>query len=177
MREEVDARNGMLTVAFERPELVDDILYPQLRKLLRRTRQVLQEHEFELFESDVFVGDDEIRLVLDLKVAELPPRSKHQGPWVFNDREHMANFMSKYDRVWVEDGRLTTIVEREYEEAECLLEEFFSGDLREKGVPKDLVAVVADRRIGEPVFEDEEWLRFMMEFLCLASRVPRGQVS
>ncbi|MDY6788640.1 MAG: CCA tRNA nucleotidyltransferase [Candidatus Nanohaloarchaea archaeon] len=171
IKDEIDARGDMIVVEFERPDVVEDILYPQLRKLMERIIQLLRKNEFQLFDSGFWVGEGTVKLVFDFQNFRLPDRIKHSGPEVFHNQENIENFSGKYDNVWVEETRLTTLVEREYRDAEELLEEFFQGDpekLREKGVPKHLAEPAEEREIHPPELEGENWLKFLAEFLHLA---------
>jgi tRNA nucleotidyltransferase (CCA-adding enzyme) len=157
-------RGDFVMVQFPRPDMLDDILYPQLRRLLSRLEQVLADNEFRLFESGFHVDDNAVRILFELYSADLPTCRQHVGPKVFHNTEHMANFTEKYDDVWVEDTRLVTIVERDHRNADALLREFLSGDLQENGVPKNLVDVVQDREVGDIVLEDDDaWLGFLTE--------------
>ncbi len=167
IEDEMEARGEMLVVEFSRPEVVEDILYPQLRKLMRRVKNLLNKHEFELFDSGFWVDENHIRLVFDFQNFDLPKKIKHMGPQVFHNRENLKDFRDKYQNVWVEGSRLTTLVEREYRNAENFLKEFFTGDLREKGVPQNLAETAEDRKIRSPELEGEKWLSFLTQFLHL----------
>ena len=166
IKEEIRSRGDMYEIVFETPQLTDDILYPQVRRLMRRVRAVLVKNEFQLFDSGHFIGDEKTRLVFDLQLSELPEKRKHYGPKVFHNSDNIENFMSKYPNTWVDGTRVTTIVDREYMEAEQLLEEFFSGEMQKKGVPSNLVEPLKDRKIREVrVSGPENWQSYLQEFL------------
>lgn len=156
-------RGDFIQLACEQPDVVDDILYPQLRSLMRRLTQVLEDNEFRIFESGFTVINDEIRILFELYSQELPGKRKQHGPRVFHNRDHLQNFTEKYGDVWVEDDRLVTVIDRDHTDAENLLEEFFRGDLREKGVPKDLVEPMEEVDIGDLTLEHNEWRQFLGE--------------
>ncbi len=166
IKEEIKSRGEMYEVLFEKPNLTEDILYPQLRKLLRRLENILEENEFQLFESGFYVGRENIRMVFDLQLSELPEKRKHRGPMIFHNLDNVKDFTSKYPNTWISGSRLTTIVEREHKLARELLEDFLKGDIGEKGVPRNLVDNVQDRIIREvKVDEKDEWLLFLHKFL------------
>ncbi len=166
--EEINSRGDMYEVVFEKPDLTEDILYPQLRKLLKRLQDKLERNEFQLFDSGFYVGEKEVRIVLDLQLSELPDKRKHRGPKIFHNKENVEDFTSKYSNTWVSGTRLTTIVEREHKKAEDLLEDFLSGDMGEKGVPRNLIKKIEEREIREVRLEgDGEWLKFLKKFLNL----------
>ncbi len=167
VREELEARGEVVVMELERPDVVDDILYPQLRRLMDRMRQELRDNEFQLFDSAFFVTDAVVRLVFDLQLAELPERVKHSGPRVFHNSTHLEEFASKYDTVWVEGDRLTTIVERDQTHAEEVLERFLVEDNRERGVPTDLTTPMAEARFIDADQDEDDWYRFLARFLHL----------
>lgn len=168
IEDELEARNGAVVIAMDRPDEVDDILYPQARRLESRLIDELQRHGFELFDSGIYITDDTIRLIFDCTVTELPERVKHRGPTVFHNTEHLKNFTAKYDRVWTEDDHLTTIVERDYTTLHEFLSDWQNGDLQQQGVPPHLQDPFADASIGAPLdHDDDAWHRFLMRFLHL----------
>lgn len=156
-------RGDFIQLTCERPDVVGDILYPQLRSLMRRLTQILEDNEFRIFESGFTVINDEVRILFEFYSQELPGKRKQWGPRVFHNRDHLQNFTDKYGDVWVEDDRLVTIIDRDHTDAENLLDEFFSGDLREKGVPKDLVKPMDDVDIGDLTLEELEWRQYLAE--------------
>ncbi len=161
IKEELFDRGDFVMVEFPTPDLIEDILYPQLRSLMRRLHQVLKDADFRIFESGFHVGDDTIRILFEFYSAELPCTRKQVGPKPFHNTEHMANFTGKYDRVWVEDTRLVTHVDRDHIEADALLDSFLSGDLQSKGVPKQLAPAVEQCEITDIELDGEDWRRFL----------------
>lgn len=165
-------RGDFVVVSFPRPDdMVDDILYPQLRRLMRRLTGLLEDNEFRLFESGFHVGGDRVRLVFDLYSNALPGMQKHMGPKVFHNDTHIRQFSEKYDAVWVEDGRLTTIIDRDHTTADGLLDDFLQGDLQGKGVPQQLVDAVGQRKIvGLDPSGNVDWQRFLRDTLKLVEQ-------
>lgn len=166
----------MLVIESEKPEeVVDDILYPQLRKGMRRITKLLAEHEFELFDQGLFVdGEGEtIKLLFDFKVWELPPARKRQGPRVYHNSQHLKEFTEKYDNVWIENDRLVTIIEREYKKSQKLLRSFLSeDDLESKGIPSHLAQVLREGRVWELTADkierkEKKWNAFLKRFFRL----------
>ncbi|MFB6108952.1 MAG: CCA tRNA nucleotidyltransferase [Haloplanus sp.] len=94
-----------VAVVFERPTLVDDQLYPQLRKSLRGVADELDRRGFSPLRSATLAADDADRaaLFLELEVAELPAVTRHGGPPV-HVREHATGFYETYAGVSASDG-------------------------------------------------------------------------
>jgi tRNA nucleotidyltransferase (CCA-adding enzyme) len=133
VREHVRRRDTTpVAVRFAAPDLVDDQLYPQLRKSLSGVAAELDRRGFDVFRSAAWAAEDcddrddgetgeaadsrPAALFVELAVAERPAVERHEGPPV-HVREHAAGFHEKYagdDDVYgpfVEDGRY--VVERE----------------------------------------------------------------
>ncbi|MCJ7479195.1 MAG: CCA tRNA nucleotidyltransferase [Candidatus Nanohaloarchaeota archaeon QJJ-7] len=158
-----ETRGDFVTVEFETPDMIDDMLYPQMRRLLSRLELLLEDNEFRLFQSGFYIGEERTRILFELFSDELPGMRKHLGPKMFHNQEHVENFTDKYGEVWVEDTRLATVVERDHKTAENLLEGFLAGGLQEKGVPKNLVPVVEGAEIKGLEFDDEDWRKFLRD--------------
>ncbi|MFB6294492.1 MAG: hypothetical protein ABEI97_01915, partial [Candidatus Nanohaloarchaea archaeon] len=162
-------RGDFITLEFPAPDLLDDILHPQLRRLHSRLEGLLREHDFRLMQSGFHVGDDTVRILFELYTADLPQTQRHEGPKVFHNEEHVRNFTDAYDEVWVDDTRLTTVVDREFTSADSLLEDFLDRDLAEEGVPDNLVdAVTAANVTGLPV-DGADWRRFLRDRVHLGA--------
>ena len=106
-----------VAVRFDRPDIVDDQLWPQLRKSLAGLTEELDRRGFDVFRSTALAtaagggsdshstdgaGDSttqangEAVLLVELSVAERPAVERHEGPPV-HVREHAAGFYDAYD--------------------------------------------------------------------------------
>lgn len=94
IEQEVALRGDLIFIGFPIPDVIDDILYPQLRMTLERLGTLLKEHGFELKDSGYIVLD-RIYVYLEPKVTQLPPLTLHRGPTVYNG-EHEARFLEKW---------------------------------------------------------------------------------
>jgi len=83
-----------VAVVFETPDLVDDQLYPQLRKSLDGIVGELDRRGFGPLRSTTF-ADERAVLFVELAVAELPAVERHEGPPV-HVREHATGFYEAY---------------------------------------------------------------------------------
>jgi len=108
----------LFCIVFERPDLVPDIMYPQLRKTERALVTRLTRAGFWVLRSDVW-SNGKALLLLELSIAELPKVRAHPGPPV---TVGAGDFISKHLRskhkfagpFIDEAGRLTFEVEREH---------------------------------------------------------------
>ncbi|MFB6083556.1 MAG: CCA tRNA nucleotidyltransferase [Halorientalis sp.] len=95
VREAVAARGTTpVAVVFDAPDLVDDQLWPQLRKSRRGIAAELDRRGFDVFRSAAF-ADDRAVLFVELAVAERPAVERHEGPPV-HVRDHAEGFYDKY---------------------------------------------------------------------------------
>ena len=83
-----------VAVVFETPTLVDDQLYPQLRKSLDGVSGELDRRGFAPLRTAAF-ADDRAVLLVELAVAELAAITRHDGPPV-DVREHATGFYDTY---------------------------------------------------------------------------------
>jgi len=95
IREHV-ARRATTPVAlvFEAPDLVEDELYPQLRKSLAGVGDELDRREFDVLRRATFARERAV-LLFELSVPERPAVERHEGPPVAA-RDHAEGFYGKY---------------------------------------------------------------------------------
>jgi tRNA nucleotidyltransferase (CCA-adding enzyme) len=129
VREHVCRRDTAPTaVVFNAPDLVDDQLYPQLRRSVAGIERELDGLGFDVLRAATFAtergeggGDRRAVLLVELADGELPAVERHEGPPV-HVRDHAVGFYEKYADdpgaygPFVADGRY--VVERERDPAE-----------------------------------------------------------
>ncbi|MFB6301934.1 MAG: CCA tRNA nucleotidyltransferase [Haloferacaceae archaeon] len=95
VRDHVERRGTTpLAVVFDAPNLVEDQLYPQLRRSLAGITADLDRRGFEPLRSRTF-ADDRAVLLVEVAVPELPAVERHEGPPV-DVREHATGFYEAY---------------------------------------------------------------------------------
>ncbi len=108
LRVKAGARIGnMISITFPKLDLIDDVVYPQLRKSLAAVTAMLEREEFETEKTSLFV-DDRTHLTVELVSMTLPKERKHRGPPVKS--ENVNEFLDKWNSggvspPFVEDGR------------------------------------------------------------------------
>ena len=122
-----DARGTTpVAVVFETPDLVEDDLYPQLRKSLTGIRNLLDREGFDVLRARTFADDERAVLLAELEVTERPVVARHEGPPV-HVREHAEGFFERYDDAgatgpFIDGDRYVVERKREHTTAESLLE-------------------------------------------------------
>jgi tRNA nucleotidyltransferase (CCA-adding enzyme) len=93
---DVIADRGTTPVAirFDAPGVVEDQLWPQLRKSLDGLTGELDRRGFDVLRAEAFADDHGV-LFVELAVAERPRVERHEGPPV-HVRDHASGFYEKY---------------------------------------------------------------------------------
>ena len=149
-------KSAIVAVVFKTPDVVDDVLYPQLYKMEQATAALLEDYDFTVIKTGSWAGDDVV-VLLELMTSTLPDVKKHVGPpvWV---RAHAEMFKSKYEgaedvfSMYIEDGRYVVEIPRKYADAKKLIE----GRLGMCSLGKQITASVSE---GFEILEGKEILR------------------
>ncbi|WP_135823252.1 CCA tRNA nucleotidyltransferase [Halorussus ruber] len=95
VRDEIaDRGTTPVAVRFDAPDVVEDQLYPQLRKSLAGVHDELARRGFDPLRAETFADEDAVLLV-ELEVAERPAVERHEGPPI-HVRQHAEGFYGKY---------------------------------------------------------------------------------
>ncbi len=87
-----------LAVAFDRPDLLDDQLHPQLRRTEAGLATALEAADFEVVRSAAFATDDRAAVLFETEVATRPAIERHAGPPV-----HLADHAERFFERYVDD--------------------------------------------------------------------------
>jgi tRNA nucleotidyltransferase (CCA-adding enzyme) len=124
--EAVVADRGTVPVAvrFDAPDVVEDQLYPQLRRSLDGLTEELDRRGFDVLRATTFAADAAV-LFAELAVAERPAIERHEGPPV-HVRDHATGFYEKYADgesygPFVADDRYVVERDREFATAAAFL--------------------------------------------------------
>ncbi len=127
LREHVTKRGTTpVAVRFDAPNLVEDQLYPQLRKSLEGITDKLDAHGFDVFRATTF-ADETAVVFVELAVTERPALERHDGPPV-HVRSHAEGFFEAYADdpdaygPFIEGNRYVTERKREFTTALAFLE-------------------------------------------------------
>jgi tRNA nucleotidyltransferase (CCA-adding enzyme) len=126
-------------VLFEAPDVVEDILFPQLRKAEASVTNLIDRNGFKVYKSDVSVEGDKAFLLFELVIWTLPRIKKHVGPPV-TSKYHSEQFKSKYTAspLFIENGRYLVEVERKYTDVVSLLKNELSACSLGKNVSESI---------------------------------------
>jgi tRNA nucleotidyltransferase (CCA-adding enzyme) len=118
-----DRLGNMVALCFPRLDLIDDVLYPQLRKSLVSAADLLERSDFEVNKTSIHM-DGGTHLIVEVASMKLPMERKHRGPPV--NSENADEFLAKWRTLgisapYVEDGRWYVQARREHARADELL--------------------------------------------------------
>ena len=128
--------DNLVSVTFAKLDLIDDVVYPQLRKSLVNLASLLERADFEVEKTTIHV-DGQTHLLIELASITLPKDRKHRGPPV--NSENVNYFLAKWNSLgvsapYVEGGRWYVMVKRQYQRADDLLR----AKLKEVPLGKDV---------------------------------------
>ncbi len=131
--EEFDLRDTkILHIHLKKPDLVDDILYPQIRKFEKTLLKNLD--EFNVLSSYYYV-DSEIHIILETTLFDLPNVEVRTGPPVWSKNSEI--FLKKWEKKvlsgpYINNGRFYAIVPR-----------------KEKSIEENILKVISANSIGK----------------------------
>ncbi len=121
-------------VSIPRPDLVPDVLFPQIKKGRRTLSQRLNDMGFNVIDSKYRAYGSEILYIFELEIGRLPAVKRHFGPPVWN--ENSPRFREKWEGypMKIDSGRWVAYIEREH----ITPEEYLKATITEHNLGKDL---------------------------------------
>ncbi len=170
-------KTRLIGITFLRPKIIDDILYPQLRKTGKRLRHILEENDFRVLNSGPFADEKSCLILFEMEVWNLPNIRKMAGPSIFSSL-HSRQFLEKYNkigRIYVEEGKYVAEIERRFTDAESKIRDSLTkkvGILKAKGIPGYIaVSVIKGFKITDGEYatararKDKNFAEFLDDFL------------
>jgi tRNA nucleotidyltransferase (CCA-adding enzyme) len=166
----IDERgSSLLAVVFKVPDIVEDVLYPQLHKLEESVCEMLERYGFRVYNSAVWADENAI-VLLELESAKLPLVKKHTGPNVWG-KEFVLSFKEKYNNtrtfsnIFIQNGRYMIEIPRKYSSARKLVE----SEILKCGLGKHLaLSIKKEFHVIENEellnIRNEEWRKFLRGF-------------
>jgi len=116
--------SSLILVEFQAPLVVEDVLFPQLRKAEESVKALLERNGFRLLRSDAGSYRDRAMLLFELEVWELSLASRRIGPPVW-EAEHLSRFLAAHPQFlsgpYIAEGRAVVELPRKYAKARDLL--------------------------------------------------------
>lgn len=147
-----------LAITMKKPDIIDDILYPQLRRSSRRITGLLEDNEFSVIRHYEWTNK-EMALLFELDVFALPPIKRMEGPPIFS-RHHSKEFLSKYSKQTKDtkgsfkpvlvDDKWVADVTRIYRHAPDLIKDFMKKPVKylvDSGIPENIARAMKSGKL------------------------------
>ena len=166
----MDARGTMpIILQFQAPDVVEDVLYPQMRKAEESIRALLTRKGFLILRSDVLAYRDRAVMLFEMEGWELSRACRRTGPPVW-EAEHVARFLAVHPHPlsgpYIKEGRVVVEESRKHNCARDLL----AAELEGLSLGKHLSeAIRRGHKIyaGQEILEirDREFRIFLAQYL------------
>ncbi len=153
-------------VCFKKPNMADDILYPQLKKAANNVATLFQQYDFKPLRK-AWYANKYAFFAVELESIEIDEIKLHMGP-PLHEKKHVKSFIEKWKKAeeaasepFFENGRIWVKVRRKYTNASRLLKEKFE----EINFGKNLNEMKAEMKICEGN-KLKKFKEFWEEFFC-----------
>ncbi|MDI9646675.1 MAG: CCA tRNA nucleotidyltransferase [Archaeoglobales archaeon] len=118
--------SSIFAVEFQKPEIVEDNLYPQLERAAKKIFEFLEKEGYKPMRYNYF-ANDKCYLIFECEISELSRVYKKMGP-KFEDEENVESFLKKNRKFkpFIENGRWWSFELRENTKPEDSVEKFIS---------------------------------------------------
>jgi tRNA nucleotidyltransferase (CCA-adding enzyme) len=158
---------ALIALTFKAPDLIPDILHPQLKKGMRVINQLFDRNGFKVLDSNYFVNEN-VMLLFELEIFELPNVVTHKGPPV--SHSNVPDFFEKWTKSpnliagpYIKKGSWYVDIKRDYKDARALLQNKISTLNLGKNVTKmvkENYMILIEEEIIKPKYA--QWLtRFL----------------
>jgi tRNA nucleotidyltransferase (CCA-adding enzyme) len=160
-------------ISFEKPKVIEDVLYPQMKRCKKAIEKLLTQNGFRVLRSD-FYCNKKCVLVFEMEVWQIPKITKNVGPEVYS--KHAEEFLKHYkeNKVFIENDNWVVEIEREFITVLHYLKNLLKKsekELKEKGIPSKIAPKIRKSKIaggGDFLKEvkklPEDFRRFLREW-------------
>lgn len=136
-------------IAVKKPDVLEDILYPQLRKCIKAFNKLLEQNGFKVLRSD-FYCNKECILVFEMETWQVPKIMKNIGPDIYS--KHAEQFLKHYkeQKVFIEGENWVVETEREITTVLHFLKNLVKKpekELLEKGIPNKIAPLLKECKV------------------------------
>lgn len=142
---------------FKKPKVLDDILYSQMRKLIKTMNRLLSHNGFNVLKSTFFCNK-ECYLIYEMKIAKIPKITKNIGPNVYS--RHAENFLKHYKKkkTFIENDNWVVEIKRKFTNASDFfksLKKESENSLLKKGIPNK----IAPKLKNSKMYDEKNFLK------------------
>ena len=126
-------KGKIITLILEREkDTVEDIIYPQMERLQNSINKLIKEHDFEYLEYSNYADENYCYLSWEFLVYALPNVKIKIGPYIYQNKNRINNFINKYDKCFVKDCTICAYINRQYTTIDDLFKDLSNGKLSNK---------------------------------------------
>ncbi len=138
-------------ITFKKPKIIEDILYPQMKRCSKSIEKMLNQNGFTVLRSD-FYCNRECVFIFEMETWHTPRVWKNIGPDVYST--HAEEFLKHYknEKVLIEGENWVVENKKEFTDALQFLKGLIrksNKDLLERGIPSKIVPVIKSCKIAE----------------------------
>jgi tRNA nucleotidyltransferase (CCA-adding enzyme) len=174
--EQISARGTLpILIDFAAPDVVEDVLFPQLRKAESSIEALLERGGFSLLRSDVSIYGERAVMLFEMEVWQLSRACRRAGPPVWQ-ADHLSRFIAAHPQTlsgpYIADGRVIVEEARIYTSAADLL----AAEIGGLSLGKHLSASIRggyNIYVGSELLaiKDERFRIFLAEYFRAKTRV------
>ena len=120
-----------LGIKFEKPEIIDENLYPQIRKTARSVLENLERYDFKVYDTTYFIDEENIYIIIKTHKDDLSKTMIHTGPPI-TKKENAEEFLKKWEnnklvikKPYQKNNRWYVEIKRQYIDIKKFLEKEF----------------------------------------------------
>ncbi len=161
IREKIkDKKNYFAGVSFNKPKIIDENLYPQIRKAMRSIVDSCERNDFKIHNSKYYIDkdNDRIFIILEADSKEISETFVHMGPpekLKKNKKEFVKKWRDNDKRMeepFEKDGRIWIKIRRDYND----IIDFLENNLEDLSLGKHLDKTVDEKYM---VIDQSELIR------------------
>ncbi len=115
-----------LVITFRSPNVVDDVLFGQLKRMASNLKSYLLSNGFDVFNPLTFNINGYSFITLGILNKRVSQKFIKEGPYPYVDK-HIRGFLERNEYVWIENGRLFGVGKRKFSDIPSSLDHFFSS--------------------------------------------------
>lgn len=135
-----------IVILFKTPDLVEDILWPQLKKTAYNAIRHLEGNGFRVFGHYYYADDEDALILIELMEKKIPRIKNVYGPQVF-DKDNVERFLFTHkdaQNLHFEHDRIVAVEKREFSDANKLIKDWIK---RPEAIAKGLFKEVKRGRV------------------------------
>lgn len=133
-----------ICVTFKKPDIIDENLYPQVRKTVKSVRIALKRYGFTVLDATYHVHEKDVYIFVKIEKQSLAETMIHMGPPV-KKQKNSEDFLNKWEnnslvikRPYQDNNRWYVEIKRQYTDAQVFLKDEFKNLSRGKHIDKNV---------------------------------------